>query len=655
MHKRYQLKFSSIKTTIFNTVSLCVASQAFYLACHPSKDPEFFDLYSSNKFYFLLILSVISISFFYFGNLYKQNSNVINNRLSKLQLPSQCFGIGLPFFLALSVLLISYLINLNTSFSTGVDFATQLKAILQWDEGLSNRWNCIVNTDLESLSNDKEAWLFRPPGAILYYLPFMQLPIALGESLRIAQLILCVVLLFCWLEITKILKHEIYLQIILAFILSLWLSTFLSFVGNIQLLAATYSSVFTLIALKFCLRIKDHESFQFRNYTFLFFISLCLGVIVFIKASSVIYNCSILLSVIIFLLWKRIRILKLTLISISSITLFCCPYFILTSINAANGVELNDIYNQDYNNQIFYQELWGEYFTETTKIPAILLSFSASFSTFSPFILAQTLISNFLTYIGLVDDFIFSIHLNPKVIYKGVVGTIFSLALAYCFLRFLNLSGKISLIFTSVLAFPFIIFAYLANKHGYNYLIDGSYNEQFIPLFCLLILIVSFNLLKNENRKALLLAVPIIFFSVGLFSFSNTCYFFGSLKNRFEQKSLSSSHIGHPFFGDNHKMLDDTILKHRKSDYIPIIYLGNSSIQEMSIAYKGRYSGIGNVTEQLKNSNFLLPSFSKEALIIIDARLKDHELQSLSTMIFKNKHSYLLNLSETAKVILISG
>ena len=102
-------------------------------------------------------------------------------------------------------------------------------------------------------------------------------------------------------------------------------------------------------------------------------------------------------------------------------------------------------------------------------------------------------------------------------------------------------------------------------------------------------------------------------------------------------------------------MLDEAILKHRKSVDVPIIYLGNSSIQEMSVACKGIFSGIGNLSEQLKNSNFLLPSFSKEALLIIDARLKDHELQSLSTMILKNKYLYLLNLSKTAKVIHING
>ena len=551
--------------------------------------------------------------------------------------------------------MISYLFNFNTGVTFGVDFATQLKATMQWNEGLSTSWNCIVDTNLDSLFSDKQTWLFRSPGAIVYYLPFIQLPIPLGESIRIAQLILCVALSFCWLEITKLLKLEAGLQILLAVILSLWLSNGLSFVGNVQPVVATYSSICTLIVLKFCLKIKSTETFQFRNFTVLLFISLGLGGIVFIKASSLIYNCFILFSVFIFLLWERIAKFKVALIVVATLAVFSCPYLILKLINAENGVNLDSIYNQDYNNQWIYQELWGAYFTETTKFPSLLLSLTASFSTFSPFILAQTLISNFLTYIGFIDDFILSIHLNPKVVYKATVGTIFSMALGYCFLKHLNQSRKVSYILTFTLFSPFPIFCYLANKHGYNYLITGSYIQQYIPLYCLVILVVCFNLLKRKNRKNLILAVPIIFFSIGLFSVSNTFSVLKSFKNRLESKSLSTSHVDHPFFGKNVKRLDEVILEHRNSLDVPIVYLGDSSIQEMSVAYKGRYAGIGNISEQLKNPKFTLPTFATNALILIDARLDNKDLLSINKMISRNKHVYLLNFSETAKLIYVHG
>jgi hypothetical protein len=625
------------------------------LACHPSKDPVFIDLYSSSKFFAILLLSVISLFGFYYANVHNKYSNKRSNRLLDIQFPSHCFGIEPPFFLALSVLLISYLFNLNTSFTTGVDFATHLKATLQWDEGLTKKWNYLVQADLKLIQDDSNAWLFRPPGAMLYYFPFIKLPFPLGESLRISQLILCITLCFCWLNIAKILNCNKYLQILLGLILSLWLSNLLSFIGNVQLLVATYSSICTLISFKFILKIKSPESFQFRNSLTLFILSLFLGGIIFLKASALVYNCAILVSIFAFLYLKRIKVLNLVLTSITSILLFCCPYLVLRSINEANGIDLHNLYMQDYNSQWLTQELWGNYFTETTQIPAVFLSLAASFSTFSPFNLAQTLLSNFLTYIGLLDDFILSIHLNPKVIYKATVGSLFSILLGFCLLKYLNPSRKTTYILGFTLFFPFAVFAYLANQHGYNYLITGTYNQQYIPLFCLLILIASFNLLKKDDRKALLLAVPIIFFSIGLFSFSNTSSLLGSFKNRFESRSLSSNHIGHPFFGENLKMLDDAILKHRKSAKTPIIYLANSSIEEMCIAYKGRYTGLSNISTLLKNHQYTLPSFSTEALIILDARLKDEELEIINTMISRNNHSYLLNLPETAKVIYMNG
>ena len=68
-----------------------------------------------------------------------------------------------------------------------------------------------------------------------------------------------------------------------------------------------------------------------------------------------------------------------------SFVLFCLPYWILKIINSAYGIELNEVYQQDYNNQWLTQELWGQYFTETTQIPTVILSLLASFSTFSTF------------------------------------------------------------------------------------------------------------------------------------------------------------------------------------------------------------------------------------------------------------------------------
>lgn len=622
--------------------------QAFHFACHPSNDPIFLGLYSSSKFSAILILSTIALIIFYYSNFHLQYSST-----NKIELHSHFLGIESPSYIAISILLFVYLLNLNTSFSTGVDFAMQLKAAQQWNDGLTDKWNHLINTDLSLNQSDTEAWLFRPPGAVLYYLFFLQLPFPLGESLRIAQLILCITICICWLEIAKILSFEKSLQILLVVILALWVANDLSYAGNVQLLVTAYSSLFSFLALRFALGVRSLELLQLKNILWLISLSLCLGAVVFLKVSAVIYTCAILISIFVVLYFRKFKKANLSCIFIPILLFFCIPYFILKIINAAHGVDLDNVYKQDYNNQWLTQELWGDYFTQTTEFPAVFISLAASFSTFSPFNLAQTLMSNLLTYMGLLDEFILSFHLNPKVIYKASVGSLFSMGLIFYFLRNSHLSRRLLSVLVLTLFFPFAIFAYLSNQHGYNYLITGTYNQQYIPLYCVLILFISFNLLKKDNRKAYLLAAPIIFFSVGFFSFSNSSSLLGNFKTRFESRSLSSEHIGHPFFGTNIKMVDDVILKHRQSVDCPIIYLANSSIEEMCIAYKGKYTGISNISKLLRDKQFSLPIFSNNALIIIDARLNDEESASIDSMISERKHSYLLNLTETAKVISI--
>ena len=101
-----------------------------------------------------------------------------------------------------------------------------------------------------------------------------------------------------------------------------------------------------------------------------------------------------------FILVKKYRNRYIGIYLIFSLFIFCIPYYILKTVNSLHGVELNNVYSQDYNNQWLTLEQWGDFFTETTKFPAILLSFTGCFSTFSPFQLSQELISNLLTYIG---------------------------------------------------------------------------------------------------------------------------------------------------------------------------------------------------------------------------------------------------------------
>ena len=632
--------------------ALIFASKAFHLFCHPSKNPEILFLFSKKKFgvICLLLLSAL-LSFVYAKKLsIRTGFEFFSNKKAN----SYALRIESPYFITLSILSISYLLNLNTGFSTGVDFATQLKATLQWNEGFTDKWNHLVKVDTTSLNNVEEKWLFRPPGALLYYIPFIQLPIPTGEALRLAHLSLCIIICFSWIKIVKYLSLNNALQLFLGIILALWASNDLSYAGNVQLLVTTYSSLCTLFAVLVLLKLKPDEIFQPYSILILTIFSVTLGCVVFLKVSATIYNFALILSLYGMLIQKHFKKLSLYLVFLLSIILFYLPYWILKIINAANGIELNEIYQQDYNSQWLTQELWGQYFTETTQMPIVILSLLASFSTFSTFHLSQAFLANFLTFTGWFDNIILSYEVNQKVIYKGLVGLIFSTTTIFYFFRysFLIKSSKYYWIF--LLFCPFLIFTYIANKHGYNYLITGTYNQQYIPFFCLLILWLSFNYLEQKN-KASIFVISILFFSIGMFTYSNLRSLGNAAQNRFVDKSLSSTHFDHPFYGKDLETVEKVIFENRSSDQIPIVYLGNSSVEEISIVFPGIYTGISNISSLLQENKFSIPDFPHGSIIVVDARLNLQEHELIKLMIPKKNSYYLLDSHDTAKVIHING
>lgn len=624
--------------------ALLLASQAFHLFCHPSKNPEILFLFSYKKLSAICLSSLAAFFSFYYAKklgTQKRFDYFSNKKVN-------------PNFIALSILSLAFLLNVNTGFSTGVDFATQLKATLQWDKGFTDKWNHLVKVDINSLKNEVESWLFRPPGAFIYYIPFLQLPIPTGESLRLAQLSLCLVICFSWIKIAKSLLLNHYLQLFLGIILALWVSNDLSYAGNVQLLVTAYSSMGTLLALFVLLRLKSDMIFQPSSILLITVLSIILGCVVFFKISAIVYNFTILLSLHVILIRKNFKKLSLYLAFIVSCILFCLPYWALKIINASHGIELNEIYQQDYNSQWLTQELWGQYFTETTKMPTVILSLLASFSTFSPFNLSQTLLSNFLTFTGWFDILLLSFEVNQKVMYKAFVGLIFSTILIFLFLRHSSLSKSSKCCWIFLLFCPFLIFTYLSNKHGYNYLITGTYNQQYIPLFCLLIIWLTFNYWEHKKRASVFV-ITMLFFSIGMFTSANLASFGKAAKNKFADRSLCSTHFDHPFYGRDIATVEKVINDNRISDQIPIIYLGNSSIVEMSIAFSGIYNGVSNISTLIQENKFSIPDFSTESIIIVDARLNLQELELIKSLISKHKSSYLLDLPETAKVIKIES
>ena len=97
-------------------------------------------------------------------------------------------------------------------------------------------------------------------------------------------------------------------------------------------------------------------------------------------------------------------------------------------------------------------------------------------------------------------------------------------------------------------------------------------------------------------------------------------------------------------------MVEKVIFENRSSDQIPIIYLGNSSVEEVSIPFDGIFTGISNVSSMLEENKFSIPNISTETIIVVDARLNLQELESIHFMILVKKSTYLLDSIDTARL-----
>lgn len=615
--------------------------KAIEFVTHPSKNPTILGLYSYDKS--LAILVLILFGFI----LHKiRLPNLENKDLSVFNYPIQT---------AFVIIFISYLFQINTNLALGVDFATQLKSLLQWVEGTTVKWNTIKLLDINDLRDYNEKWSFRPPAAMVYYIPFVYLSIPLGESLRLGQLILAIITIISWFRIGRIFKLNSVNQFILTVSISIWLSTLFSFVGNVQLLVTAFSSVMTLIAIMY---INNARYSSFHDQFKFYIISFFLGFLVLFKLSAIIYNGAILLFCIIFIIMKSYMLdnkifIKNLISCIFSSLLFITPFIFLNLINSIHNINLDVVYKQDYNNDPHYQFLWGRYFSETTNFPAVIISFLSSWSTFSPLNTIQTFSSNALTYLGFLDSFIYDLELNPKVMHKAIFGIILTIPIIYL-IKLHKIKFEIKSIFLiSVLTTPFIIFTILAYRHGYNYLITGTYNQQYLPVFILFFVVLLSD--KNKNKSTTKLYRTLLFlFSIVFFNFSNVQKVFLDITQTFSKNIVGHEHISNEFYGNNVTKVSNIVNLNRKDLDTPVIFFANTSIAENSIIFKGDIGGIADADEWCKNSNSSLETFNRQMFLLFDSRLKYDQINSIFNKINYKKSKKLLDLKGTAKVYFLN-
>mgnify|MGYP007000344856 len=64
-----------------------------------------------------------------------------------------------PMHFGIIIIFVSYLFQINTNLVLGIDFASQLKSLLQWVDGTTTSWNTTKLLNIHDLRESKETWL----------------------------------------------------------------------------------------------------------------------------------------------------------------------------------------------------------------------------------------------------------------------------------------------------------------------------------------------------------------------------------------------------------------------------------------------------------------------------------------------------------------
>ena len=451
---------------------------------------------------FFLFLGIIILRFI---------SPILSQKLVKIQCKEKFENLSpLRIFLILFIFLRLSLISVPCS--VGEDIAQQVLTSQQWVEGASIAPNFISYPDSTNLSANFSSWFVRPLGAAWIPLPFLILGFSLGNSIHISLFILSTAFGIGWLRLANSFSLSNSSLQLLAILLSI-----IAALGSLSLSTA---SVFTAATfpwlLAWSLQLGDQWSipknkFKIHLLSFLFFLSI--GAHALFKLSSLLTVSAI--ALIPFLIYyTKFRKINYTISVrvVIGITLFFLPYFLLSELNSyLSGISSHELYSkQDYNAQ---HELWGKYFTESTRGGMLVTSIMAATGYSSP---VQSLSHNFRDLLLQFENYPSLLHhyqINPRVVGCCILAIPFTFII---FTAILKLKGSLkkseNIIYCTLFTVPFIGFALVSYIHGYNYLIYPAYTKEFSVIF--LIFALNYSILHKGKINKLIGNVLMLFFIV---------------------------------------------------------------------------------------------------------------------------------------------
>jgi hypothetical protein len=436
-----------------------------------SKQPEWFNIYSSQKL--LFISGAFPLSVF------------LLLRIQKLIPPIRWIWIWekiSPRF-HLSFVITTVLFTLpfiGKGLSVGEDIGGQVKSSLQWFEGIVNAPNIINQPDGTNLSSNRTEWLLRPPGASILPIPGMLLGLSLGLSIKLALLACGLVGGWGWLELFSILKTPRSVLFIIAILLGSFAGLSTSAYTTANIILFSFVPWFIIGALNLS-NSSALIKWSLRGTFSIFFFLFLLGSFAWIKLSGLIVAGTI-GAVLFFLLLKRYsaesRLLFVVIFAVIG-CIFWVPMIALEKTNLSmSGQTADELYGSIVSD--VEAPLTGNHWLTSTRSIWLAWSFVAA----PGYALPTKSIANGLRDFGKQFTGFRSWadyhEINEHVLLAGLVGIALTLMLfAQLFHVLKHLDTQSNTLVLCFIAIPFVGLAILAYRFEWNYLLYHSHTYEF--------------------------------------------------------------------------------------------------------------------------------------------------------------------------------
>ena len=445
-----------------------------------SKNPEWFNLYSSSKIIFISLSAFVCV--------------IVFLARMRILIPDRCQLIWeelashylLIFFITASLCSI---FSVREGVMVGEDIGGQVKSSLQWIEGEVSSPNFFLSPDTTDLSQNNINWSLRPPGAALLPVPGMLIGLSLGNSIQLALFTCSIAGGLGWLYLFSISGITQQVLLIVSILFGLMAGNYISHFSTTNIILFALVPWFLIWLLRLSNSISV-DGFSGKRYLQVGFFLLCLGSFCWVKLSGIIAAGTIGAVLLLIILLKVRKRFQATLVFGLLGILFWLP---LVGLETVNFIFSGKTADQTYQQIVSSVEapLTGEHWMESTQGRWLLWSLVAapgySLPTKSIAIGVRDLAKQFQGF----RDWMFERKINDHVLLAGILSIFLTFLLVFEGISaFPLLDLKFRIITTCFCVLPFVGLAILSQRFQWNYLMYHSHTFEFWLVFTIPTLVI---------------------------------------------------------------------------------------------------------------------------------------------------------------------